>query len=577
MDITENIRVYFTSAKHGINREIPTRFTLTRADGSSVRMKASVENFHSSENIAETGSSSHDNVSYKTYKIGDENIIYENEFVDYTFSYNYRLIGNDGTNKYDELYYNLIGTGWSTAIRQYSFHIRMPKEYDLNRIGFSVGSQGTAGMENALYFKTKGEEIYGISLVPLARGEGVTIRIELPDGYFLHQTDWNGIYNQYFVPCMAVVILFLVFMLYQAEIKAVKPTVPVNFYPPKGYDSAETGYFYKGSVSDKMVVSLLLSLADKRYVTLSSKKNKHGDYKDFKIRILDAPEGTELTKNEQTFLNGLKGCSDTHGVVTMDRLKNRFYLTTKEIENTITEKYKEKIFSKKAIKAKNILGCIPVLCYLLFLIVPVFLIGANISETVFEVFFIAMWGMWLAVAGASFSRMPVLSFICLGCWMFVLEICKDSFGIFNAMSIITVTLLVTYLNTRPVRRKKFGQRMLKQITGYRNFLKTAEKDKLEALVEKDPEYFYHMLPYTYALGVSDKWVKQFETMNLVNTDSYNYGWYSGIGGAAGLTSIADSLASSGMSSSSSTSSGSSSSGGGGSSGGGAGGGGGSSW
>ena len=41
------------------------------------------------------------------------------------------------------------------------------------------------------------------------------------------------------------------------------------------------------------------------------------------------------------------------------------------------------------------------------------------------------------------------------------------------------------------------------------------------MVEKEPEYFYNILPYTYALDVSDKWVEQFENI-AVEPPSWYY-------------------------------------------------------
>ena len=52
-------------------------------------------------------------------------------------------------------------------------------------------------------------------------------------------------------------------------------------------------------------------------------------------------------------------------------------------------------------------------------------------------------------------------------------------------------------------------------------METAEKDKLEALVEKDPQYFYNILPYTYVLGVSSKWMKKFESIAVEPPSWYN--------------------------------------------------------
>ncbi len=64
------------------------------------------------------------------------------------------------------------------------------------------------------------------------------------------------------------------------------------------------------------------------------------------------------------------------------------------------------------------------------------------------------------------------------------------------------------------KRTRYGNEILRKIKGFRNFLKTVEKDRLEAMVMQDPSYFYDILPYTYVLGVSNKWIKKFETISL---------------------------------------------------------------
>ena len=96
------------------------------------------------------------------------------------------------------------------------------------------------------------------------------------------------------------------------------------------------------------------------------------------------------------------------------------------------------------------------------------------------------------------------------------------------------------------------------------------------MVEKEPEYFYNILPYTYALGVSDKWVEQFENIAVEPpTWYYSNTAFSVYSFGAFMNSTMTSVNTSMTSRPSSSGSGGSS--GGGFSGGGSGGGGGSSW
>jgi uncharacterized membrane protein len=127
-----------------------------------------------------------------------------------------------------------------------------------------------------------------------------------------------------------------------------------------------------------------------------------------------------------------------------------------------------------------------------------------------------------------------------------------------------------------LKRTKYGIEMLGKLRGFKNFLETAEKEQLEDMVMKEPTYFYNILPYTYVLGVSDKWIKKFESIAIQEPT-----WYEGhsafsVASFGSFMNSTMSSAQSAMSSSPSDSSGGGSSGGG-SSGGGSGGGGGSSW
>ena len=58
----------------------------------------------------------------------------------------------------------------------------------------------------------------------------------------------------------------------------------------------------------------------------------------------------------------------------------------------------------------------------------------------------------------------------------------------------------------------YGRQILGHLLGLKRFIEVAEKKRLEKMVEENPEYFYQILPYAYVLGVSDKWIKQFENI-----------------------------------------------------------------
>lgn len=57
------------------------------------------------------------------------------------------------------------------------------------------------------------------------------------------------------------------------------------------------------------------------------------------------------------------------------------------------------------------------------------------------------------------------------------------------------------------KRSSMGKQNAAQILSLRQFLKTIQKEELAQLQQKDPEYFYNMMPFAMALGVSQKFAE----------------------------------------------------------------------
>ena len=79
------------------------------------------------------------------------------------------------------------------------------------------------------------------------------------------------------------------------------------------------------------------------------------------------------------------------------------------------------------------------------------------------------------------------------------------------IGILAIFIMCIFLKILP-KRTKYGNKILGEIKGFKTFLETAEKTRLESMVAQNPNYFYDILPYAYVLGVSDKWIKNFETI-----------------------------------------------------------------
>lgn len=80
--------------------------------------------------------------------------------------------------------------------------------------------------------------------------------------------------------------------------------------------------------------------------------------------------------------------------------------------------------------------------------------------------------------------------------------------------VVAVQYLIGLLAAYGGRRSQMGMYNAGQVLGLRHFLKKLDAQKLERLLENNPDYFFDMLPYAIALGVDTKFAKAFGNMPL---------------------------------------------------------------
>ncbi len=518
LHITEEIDVRFHEARHGIYRTIPIKNKVVRADGSTAVTRAKIRDISCSEDYKKSRQSSN-----LILRIGDPDVTVTGDR-HYTISYDYAL-GQDVAEGYDELYFNVIGSSWDTYIDLVSFSITMPKEFD-SPVGFSTGGYGSAGTDIVQYV-VDGMEIEGYLTQGLAPYEALTVRIELEEGYFYfnHLAHSMILSSMVILPLALLIAAVFLWAKYGRDRKVIKT---VEFYPPSGMNSAEVAYWYKGRLPKKDSIALLIELANEGYLIIhdenSGKKRRKAQYSIERVKLY--PDG--LDENKKIFFEGL--FESGKDIVTGEDLKNKFYHTIDKIRTYYHSSDKiGRIYARTSARLRTLCRVLAVLCLILDVVIFNSMLGGD--ERILPL------GIGIAILAAVFLMSHFIA-----------------------------------------RRTEESHKNLEKLSGFRMFLKTAEKDRLEALVHDDPKYFYHILPFAYVLGVSNKWVKKFEGIAVEPPE-----WYT----SAGVFTVAAMWytmnqtirsASSEMTSSPiEVSSGGGSGGGGGVSGGGSGGGGGGSW
>lgn len=517
--VTENITANFTKPKHGIIRYIPIKNNVKRADGTSSTVRAKIRNL----SVNNKNSVSIENSDY-VIKIGDEDVTLEGE-QSYTISYTY-VMGQDAANGYDELYYNIIGDGWDTNIQNVTFKITMPKEFDSQKLGFSSGKYGTAGT-NQIHYTVNENTISGRLENGLKNNEALTVRLELEEGYFTfdYTVYYLSLASMVAIPLIVLLIVFILWLKYGRDKKIVEI---VEFYPPENMNSLEVKLWHNGMVTSKDTVSLLIELANEGYIKIHELgKNERPKYLgEIVIEKVKHYDGTDFCK--RIFYNGLFKKYDK---VRLSDLNEKFYVHADSIVSKLMTKDRlALIFDMKSLKMRLVGWISSILSLVLSILIFTTFIGGK------------------------------LKFLCLAA------------GILISAAAFVFSFFIR-------RRTENSHLMLQKIEGFKLFLETAEKEKLETLVEDNPQYFYDILPYAYALGVSDKWTKKFESITMRPPEWYDSPAYSHYAMIHFINHSMNSAVSSMTSAPQTSSSGGSgfSGGGGGFSGGGSGGGGGGSW
>lgn len=518
--IKENIDTYFNVSKHGIVRRIPLYNNIIRQDGIRERNRVLISNVHVNEEFA----SSRENNNY-VLKIGSADKTINGKH-SYSISYDYD-IGLDKNNKYDELYFNIIGTNWDTDISNVTFKITMPKEFDASKLGFSYGEYGESNTDNISY-DVDGNVITGSFDGTLLAGEGLNVRMELPEGYFIRKSVGSSLLEcwYYIIPILGVLFSYLIWKKYGKDDQVVDV---VSFYPPESMNSLDVAFAKKGSVNSNDAVSLLVYLASKGYIKIVEDKKSKSRFTIQKVKEYDGNN-----KEEELFFRGLfKKVWDS---ISSDELNESFYLT---INSILTKKNstanRKEIFNSKSSNKRYILFLFMLITSSLSTIIPA--LGYKLSDVIFSIIICNLIGIVaLIIVGIIYDNNCTKKGLnsALGfAFFFVLALAVANFTIIGFEYIyydtvyligfilcMVCTYLIYFFYLIVTKRTEYGNKVLGEVNGFKKFLETAEKDKLESLVHDDPAYFYNILPYAYVLGVSDAWIKQFEGIAIAPPDWY---------------------------------------------------------
>lgn len=520
-DITETITAYFNTKKHGIIRKIPIH-NKVKTQNKAYTNRAKITNL----SVNDTYKVSKE-TDYYQIQIGDENKTLTGSKT-YKIKYNYN-IGKDPNKNFDEFYYNLIGNDWDTVIGNVTSTIEFPKKINSKKVDIFVGFKNsqtkiTRKLSNLQQVLVSYNDI-------LAPGMAITIQLKLPEGYFqqTHENIYLTDYIAFITPLICLILAFITWYKYGRDKKIVET---VEFYPPKGLNSLDVAFLYKGKANEKDIMTLLIYLASKGYLKIVEGKKKR------QTKIVKLKEYDGQNKIEKIFMDGLfkpeKSTEEPKTEVTLQELKNKFYKTINQIIRRTNSKIKQnKIIDKKSLSKRKYIVAFALICIFGSTVLPVTLYSSLLAALLFAIFLYMLLGFALILIYTVFLKniSPIAKLLFIAFTIFILyyssNICSyflvlDNYSTLELITgLIPLIIILIILKFMP-KRTDYGIEMLGRIKGFKKFLKIAKKEELEQKVKENPNYFYDIMPYAYVLGVSKKWIKKFTDIKIIDPE-----WYEG--------------------------------------------------
>lgn len=510
--VQETIDVDFRTQRHGIYRYVP----VTGAAGipskgvvTDIKANVPVEIYEENGNqVMQLGSGD-------SYVYGPATYV-----IQYTFTPYFQ------EEDFAWAYLNIFPQQWQNDIPPgSSFSVEFPKEVSMEQLKFYYGAYGEKYDGTTIMdLSQEGNTIRGTLTDSLSFGQGVTLLGDMGEGYF---TGVHTIMNMNPILIIAALlvlgVIVILFFLFGRDEQMI---TSIQYQPPDDLDSAAVGYIIDGVVEDRDVISLIIYWADKGYLTISEEGNNKLSFKKKKDLPQDAP------KYQRIMFGHLFEHTD---FVRLDSLEYKFVTTIKLVKDQIRLVFtREKgLYTPTSKVARTISMILCGLPFGFFVLVNSMLSYSSTMRNVVNVLMVIFFYVGVAVfchgidtwhGKSSVSRRTLVISglgVCFASIAFYAGSyftrvrSGQAFNFLWALLVVMAATLVMAVFTG-FMRKRTSQCMewMGRLVGLRDFIETAELERMQAMARENPQWFYHIIPYAYVFGLSDVFAKKLQGLAL---------------------------------------------------------------
>lgn len=410
-----------------------------------------------------------------------------------------------------------VGSGYECAVCDVNIKLLLPDGYindnatlcyiNDNNDNSQTGIPITETAEN-------GKIALSVQVAVLPAYTGLRFDVHFEEGALSTRFD----FAPYIFVIIAVVLLAALIIVKFLCFSKSHLTPVVNFEAPNNMDPLLMGKLIDTRINSEDITSMIFYFADKGYLKINLDDEKDPSI----IRIVrNLPR--RCSDYEKTMFEGLFNRGE---VVKSSQLANSFYKTVEKVTARVNSHAKGLFTSKSMITAVLfavlgglMLGIAPFVLGLAQISVKYFVLAPFLAVIpALVVFGASQTVKWYELKIDKKQKALYSVLIALGCAVFcllyALFVPKWVIGFVPKLLLCAVCCVICAVSVTIVSRSEAYINQLNEIVGFKNFILLAEKDQLEKMLEDDPQFYYHVLPYAQVLGVSDKWEEKFKNITV---------------------------------------------------------------
>lgn len=433
--------------------------------------------------------------------IGDDSNKYNQEHT-YKLKYEYAITKPAAD---DAIFISPIGFGWDCTIENANVTLRLPEGFKQENSVYYIGKTGSA------IPVTVTDSVINLSFSNLT--EGVTFDLYFNDGVLGVRQDSTP----YYFLIIGAVLLTAVIVIKLLKFNHAKLTPVTNVCAPDNLDPLEMGKLIDNKVDQSDVTSLIYYWANNGNLKIDLSNED-----DIRLIRITQHLPADAPHHQKLMFDKLFGNEDE---IKINDVGESFFTTvqavTKEVNNKHGNLYTPQsvgIAIFFAIIGALLMGLTP-LIYAMLTISPKFISLFSIIAALPTI------GVFLLAQKVQYRRYKkkktyILSWVgiialCAVCiFLYTIIVPSHIVEVVPKILISTFSYAIVVLSVTFITRSKSYTQTLNQILGFKDFIESVEKDRLETMINENPELYYKVLPYAQVLGVSEVWEDKFESINI---------------------------------------------------------------